>query len=374
VVVRRAKRLPLPLCGKTLRDNMTNFNIYENLIKELLAEGEAAAASSTEVIFNPEMTDLKMKSLGNDVKAWQWALVALDYNLGEFGKKGDGVDGKFGLETDRATREFQTDYRTAVDGIVGDRTLTLMNAVLAKKGIKEIPGYKKSKVPVKKPPQSTQPDADAITREKKKGKKKSKGVIPNIANAKIVHQGIKQLGFNDIQAAAWIGTIAGESGFVPYAHNPDEGKPGNKFSSYGICQWNQERFAHLQRFSKQQTGDKNGWRKDLNLQVEFIGEELKLPYYNKLVVVPLKEAEDNLEKSLWILIKFYENPKNAEADYKRRLPIARAALEEFSEKSAEADQDVNTASLDTSDDTIPTSLAENIELDRIKHLSKVLLG
>ena len=353
---------------------MSNFNIYERLVGELLTEGESSPTSATEVIFNPEMTDLKLKSLGNDVRAWQWALVALGYDLGEFGKKGDGVDGKFGPETDRGTREFQADYRTTVDGVVGDRTLTLMNAVLDKQGIKAIPGYKKSKVPVKKPPESPQSNTDTTTKEKKKAKGKSKGIIPNIANAKIIHQGIKQLGFNDIQAAAWIGTIYGESKFLPNAHNPNEGQKGKKFSSWGICQWNNERFTHLQKFSKQKTGDINGWRNNLELQVEFIGEELQSSYYNKLVTTPLKRVEDDLEKSLWILIRYYENPKNPQQDYRIRLPVARAALEEFSEKSAEVDQDSNTVSLDTSSDTIPTSIAENIELDRIKHLSKVLLG
>jgi hypothetical protein len=77
---------------------------------------------------------------------------------------------------------------------------------------------------------------------------------------------------------------------------------------------------------------------------------------------------------LWILVRYYENPKFPEAGYNKRLPWARAALIEFGEKSAEADQETDTASLDTSSDIVPTSLSENIELDRIKYLSKVLLG
>jgi peptidoglycan hydrolase-like protein with peptidoglycan-binding domain len=350
---------------------MTTFNIYETLIKELLVEGDAAG--TTEVIFNPEMTDLKMKSLGNDVKAWQWALVALGYDLGEFGKKGDGVDGKFGPETDRATREFQKDYRTTEDGIVGDRTLTLMNAILVKKGIKEVPGYKKSKLPVK--PVKTNKEDEPINNEKKRQKKKSKSSIPgDIANAKIVFQGMKQLGFNDIQAAAWIGCIAGESGFNPTIVGKEKNeKTGKRYESYGICQWNLDRWEHLKKFAKDKTGSINGWD-DLSLQIEFIGEELKGSYYGKLVTAPLKRVEDSLEKSLWILVRYYENPKFPEAGYNKRLPWARAALEEFSEKSAEADQETDTIALDTSSDTVPTSLAENVELDRIKHLSKILLG
>jgi peptidoglycan hydrolase-like protein with peptidoglycan-binding domain len=350
---------------------MTTFNIYETLIKELLVEGDASG--TTEVIFNPEMTDLKLKSLGNDVKAWQWALVALGYDLGEFGKKGDGVDGKFGPETDRATREFQKDYRTTVDGIVGDRTLTLMNAILVKKGIKEVPGYKKSKLPVK--PVKTDKEAEPINNEKKRQKKKSKSSIPgDIANAKIVFQGMKQLGFNDIQAAAWIGCIAGESGFNPTIVGKEKNeKTGKRYESYGICQWNLDRWEHLKKFAKDKTGSINGWD-DLSLQIEFIGEELKGSYYGKLVTAPLKRVEDSLEKSLWVLVRYYENPKFPEAGYNKRLPWARAALIEFGEKSAEADQETDTIALDTSSDTVPTSLAENVELDRIKHLSKILLG
>ena len=348
---------------------MTTLNIYENLIKELLVEGDTAAASSTEVIFNPEMTDLKMKSLGNDVKAWQWALVALGYDLGEFGKKGDGVDGKFGPETDRATREFQRDYRTTVDGVVGDRTLTLMNAILDKKGIKEIPGYKKSKVTVK-PPKPAK--ADPAAQEKKKVKRKSKGVIPNIANAKIVYQGVKEMGFNEIQSAAWIGTIAGESGFNPSIENDKEGKPGKHFTSYGICQWNQGRFVNLQKFAKKRTGSPDGWRGNLNLQIDFLNWELenKFPH----VLQKLKKVEGDLEKSLYVMIEHFEIPADIPGEFRKRLPIARAALAEFSEKSAEADQETDQVSLDTSDDNVPTSLAENAELARIKHLSKVLFG
>jgi peptidoglycan hydrolase-like protein with peptidoglycan-binding domain len=354
---------------------MTTFNIYENLIKELLVEGDAASDKSTEVIFNPELTDLKMKSLGNDVKAWQWALVALGYDIGEYGKKGDGVDGKFGPETDRGTREFQKDYRTTVDGIVGDRTLTLMNAVLDKKGIKEIPGYKKTKISVKPPKTvTTDKETDTVTKEKKKQKKKSKSAVPgDVANAKIVFQGMKQFGFNDIQAAAWIGAIAGESKFNPGIQNPNEIVNGRRFTSYGLCQWNNERWDHLKRFAVQKTGNVKNWN-DLSLQIEFIGEELKGPYYSKLVAKPLQQVEDSLEKSLWIIVRYYENPGNAVGQYKLRLPWARAALAEFSEKSAETDQETDATSLDTSSDTVPTSLSENIEIDRIKHLSKVLLG
>ena len=351
---------------------MSNFNIYDKLIEEFLVEGESSTTNTTEVIFNPEMTDLKIKSLGNDVKAWQWALVALGYDLGNFGKRGDGVDGKFGPETDRATRQFQKDYRTTEDGIVGDRTLTLMNAVLDKKGIKQIPGYKKSKLPVKKSDQNLQ--TNPIDKEKKKAKKKSKSSVPNVANARVVYHGIKQLGFNDIQAAAWVGTIAGESTFNPNARNDKEGTPGNEFTSYGICQWNQDRFKHLQKFAKQKTGNSNGWKGNLELQVEFIGEELKLPKFEKEVVSRLRPVEDDLEKSLWVLIRHFENPKFPERDYGVRLPWARAALEEFSEKSAESDQDSDAVATDTSSDNVPTGVAESFELDRIKYLSKILLG
>lgn len=56
-------------------------------------------------------------STGKQVKAIQWALQQLGYNLGP-----KGVDGDFGADTQKAVKAFQKKRGITVDGIVGDDT------------------------------------------------------------------------------------------------------------------------------------------------------------------------------------------------------------------------------------------------------------
>lgn len=58
-----------------------------------------------------------------NVSAVQSQLHGLGYNLGKFGKAGDGVDGRFGNFTERAVKSFQKDAGLKVDGIAGAHTL-----------------------------------------------------------------------------------------------------------------------------------------------------------------------------------------------------------------------------------------------------------
>ena len=61
--------------------------------------------------------DIKKGSTGKKVKAIQWALQELGYNIGS-----SGVDGEFGNDTAAAVKKFQKDTGLTVDGIVGDKT------------------------------------------------------------------------------------------------------------------------------------------------------------------------------------------------------------------------------------------------------------
>ena len=67
--------------------------------------------------------NLKFGNAGDDVKLAQTALKKLGYDLGEFGKNADGLDGKFGKVTKAAVEAFQTANKLKVTGIIDDATL-----------------------------------------------------------------------------------------------------------------------------------------------------------------------------------------------------------------------------------------------------------
>lgn len=64
---------------------------------------------------------------GEDVRAVQQALSFLGYSPGP-------IDGIFGPLTDEAVRNFQSDQRIAVDGIVGPETIAALNIELRRYG------------------------------------------------------------------------------------------------------------------------------------------------------------------------------------------------------------------------------------------------
>lgn len=66
---------------------------------------------------------LKYPLRGADVKTLQSALVKLGYNT-------KGVDGIFGVGTQKAVRLFQSNNKLLVDGIVGPQTIRVLNANL----------------------------------------------------------------------------------------------------------------------------------------------------------------------------------------------------------------------------------------------------
>lgn len=70
-----------------------------------------------------ETTGIIKKGAKHDgVKAIQYALVKIGYDLGRFGDDRDGVDGVFGIKTEAAVRAFQSARGIRVDGRVGDET------------------------------------------------------------------------------------------------------------------------------------------------------------------------------------------------------------------------------------------------------------
>ena len=84
-----------------------------------------------------EILDLGMLSHGiyrpNDIKVLQKALLELGYDLGSSGVYGNGVDGEFGWNTERAVMNFQSDRGfsgDSIDGVMGPATLSQLTAML----------------------------------------------------------------------------------------------------------------------------------------------------------------------------------------------------------------------------------------------------
>lgn len=77
--------------------------------------------------FSKIQNELKKNDRGDQVKEAQKALKQLGYDLGEFGKSADGVDGKFGKMTESAIKAFQTANGLKATGIVDSKTISALD-------------------------------------------------------------------------------------------------------------------------------------------------------------------------------------------------------------------------------------------------------
>ena len=84
-----------------------------------------------DIIENGDNSELiSTGSSGKGVEQIQQILVDNGYDLGTFGDKGNGVDGKFGSMTKSAIKKLQRDYDLQVDGIVGIETSNKLNELI----------------------------------------------------------------------------------------------------------------------------------------------------------------------------------------------------------------------------------------------------
>jgi len=239
---------------------------------------------------------------GSNVKLYQRALQSVGITPGP-------IDGKFGRQTKAATIVFQNSVHIEPDGIAGPKTLRNLQDVLdGKRELKVAPKSDDSTIKVKD--------------------------LPNPENAKTIFEKFKDEGFNDIQSAAWVGCITGESGNNPNAVGPEiNKKTGERYNSYGLCQWNKGRFKNLQKFAKDKTGNPNGWRNNVSLQVDFVMWELdnwsNIMGSSTNPLSSITAHTNNLEKTLYNLIANFEKPANKELAFKKRLPYAKSALSNF---------------------------------------------
>jgi murein DD-endopeptidase MepM/ murein hydrolase activator NlpD len=95
----------------------------ENTLKNIDVYNLPSGIKIGDIIKNNDNSELIVRgSKGEGVEEFQKILVDLGYDLGDFGPNKDGVDGKFGPETQRAVKEFQKDNGLKIDGIIGIET------------------------------------------------------------------------------------------------------------------------------------------------------------------------------------------------------------------------------------------------------------
>lgn len=116
-----------------LSSQLDNINTIETLPTDI--EGLSLDLSTlpkdiriSDILDNKDNRELITRgSHGESVEEFQKILKDLGYDLGEFGPKGDGVDGKFGRVTKDAIKSFQKDHGLKVDGIIGINTATALS-------------------------------------------------------------------------------------------------------------------------------------------------------------------------------------------------------------------------------------------------------
>ena len=110
-------------------------NLIRRILREkiLIEQVEIEQTSEVESILQGKNI-IKRGKRGDLVKVIQRALVdGYEIDLGAYGELKDGVDGIFGSKTKKGVKEFQTNFKLAIDGIVGPCTLdTIINGVANK--------------------------------------------------------------------------------------------------------------------------------------------------------------------------------------------------------------------------------------------------
>lgn len=90
-------------------------------------EGEVDPKPEVKPADDPNAVTITLTTLGKgdeglQVQSLQSLLVGFGYDLGNYGSRGNGVDGIFGEATDEAVRAFQKLHNLTVDGLVGKDT------------------------------------------------------------------------------------------------------------------------------------------------------------------------------------------------------------------------------------------------------------
>lgn len=129
------------------------------------------------------------------------------------------------------------------------------------------------------------------------------GATYNPAARSIIENEFRQAGLNDYAIAAWMSRFNAESAFDPNAFRANDAAPGK--NSYGIGQWNQDRWTALKNFASKQG---TSWN-DPKTQAQFALSEIKDGGSHSFVGKKFDQAT-SLQDAVDAAI-MYENPKGA---------------------------------------------------------------
>jgi LysM repeat protein len=147
--------------------------------------------------------------------------------------------------------------------------------------------------------------------------------LTNAADAYRVFSFFKNNGFNDVQAAAFLGNAYHESAGL----NPKilgDYKLGIPTSG-GLFQWHNTRWVKLELFAKRKG---KSW-KDFDLQLDFAMHELEGSYKNVVTALNQEKNKNDVKSATFVVMDLYENPKKATAAFETRLGYAKTALDAF---------------------------------------------
>lgn len=133
-------------------------------------------------------------------------------------------------------------------------------------------------------------------------------------------------GITPERAAGFCGNMFGESGYNPNAVNPDS-------KAYGLCQWLGKRKMALKNFAASNGKSVD----DLELQLNFLVNEITGDYYKKNCWDKVLAADNTVANATKLILRHFEVPgrTNAEADVvtNRDAPIrtqyAKKALQAY---------------------------------------------
>lgn len=106
--------------------------IKSGAISSLVLEKAISGVSEKAVDLSGITEDLKKGMSGDDILKIQTALKNLGFDLGKFGEKADGLDGKLGSATENAIKDFQKLNGLKVTGIIDDKTLAALDKASTK--------------------------------------------------------------------------------------------------------------------------------------------------------------------------------------------------------------------------------------------------
>lgn len=133
---------------------------------------------------------------------------------------------------------------------------------------------------------------------------------------KAAMQYFMRMGWTKEQAAGIVANLDRESGLDPRAVNPNEtDSKGNKFSSYGIAQWNRERLDLFKRKFGKHVKDAS-----FEEQLAFVQYELENTHHRARKAL---KSSDSVASSTEAITRHYEVPANMDQEISKRQAIAR---------------------------------------------------